>query len=261
MTTSWPAATLPAEPARRTQRPLAKADGSWRYERRAPSRSTLAVAILLSAGLHAFLLLGFSKGGKKVTVQKSEHVIAISLVMPEVKELEEPEPMPTDESAPPVDLAIPVPMQQDLPQIPKPSDFVQPLNFASLLEQPDFSQVQILAIPENIRRGGKLAEQFGAIFNLADLDREPVPVFQPAPIVPLAMKRDGVSGTVRIEFIVDVNGRVLHPVVVESSDSRLNEAAMNGVAKWKFRPGIKHGQKVNTRMGVPIVFTLLDGTE
>ena len=55
-----------------------------------------------------------------------------------------------------------------------------------------------------------------------------------------------------------MNGRVLEPVVTESTNYGFNDAALAGVSRWKFRAGMKSGRKVNTRMRVPIVFKLLD---
>jgi protein TonB len=217
------------------------------------------LAAAISAGLHAGLLLGFGPPKKKVAAGPAEEIIAIRLAIPEIKDLEEPETVPTDDTAPPQDLGIVVPMQADVPQLARPSDFVQQINFATLLEQPDFSKLQVYAVPEHIRSGaGKLGEQIGKIFNLSDLDRVPEPVLQPAPQFPIAMRREALSGTVAVEFIVDTQGRVLDPVVIESSHHGFDDAALSGVSRWKFRPGFKGGRKVNTRMRVPIVFKLLD---
>jgi protein TonB len=214
--------------------------------------------MLISVGLHAGLLLGFRKhGANPVAPAKGEHVIAL-IPMPQIKDLEEPEPATSDDSAP-TELSVPVPMQADLPQLPKPADFVQALNFASLLEQPDFSQLKVYAVPEHIRSGsGKIAEGIGKIFNLEDLDRVPEPILQPAPHYPIAMRRDAVTASVRLEFIVSTDGRVLDAVVVESTHHGFDEAAVAGVSKWKFKPGMKAGRKVNARMAVPIVFKFSD---
>jgi protein TonB len=75
------------------------------------------------------------------------------------------------------------------------------------------------------------------------------------------MRREAESATVAVEFIVDVNGRVLDPVVSESTNSGFNDAALAGVSRWKFRAGVKAGRKVNTRMRVPIVFKILDAID
>jgi periplasmic protein TonB len=234
--------------------------GSWRYRCvRRRSRAMIASAALLSVAVHAGLLLG---GGhaKKKTPPKVVHEIALTFMMPQIKELEEPDPVINeDEGAKSDDNSLPVPMQADVPQLPRPSDFVQQLDFASLtMEQPDFSATKLLVIPEHIRRGGKIAENFGAIFNLADLDSAPEPVAQPAPVYPRSMLREEVDGTVTVEFIVDTQGRVLNAFAYESSHRGFEDAAVAGVKKWRFRPGVRLGRKVNTRMRVPIVFTYTD---
>jgi hypothetical protein len=120
---------------------IATVDGSWRYSRPRTPWSIVTVAVIGSAALHVVLLFGALLLPKKAApIARVERAPVIRLAIPELKELEEPETTATDETAPPVDLSIPVPMQADLPTLPAPSDFVQPLNFASLLEQPDLSQ-------------------------------------------------------------------------------------------------------------------------
>ena len=264
MTTGYPVAAVAEAPSRLLRSPAPKlpsptAISAVRYNRRASSRTVVVVALLTSAALHAGLLFGFRRQATVVAAPPPENLIAIRLAIPEIKELEEPEPAPVDSDAPAIDLGTLVPMQADLPQIPRPSDFVQPLNFASLLDQPDFSKLNVYVIPENIRTSGaKLAEQLGKIFSLSDLDRVPEPVFQPAPSFPVGMRREAQSATVTVEFIVDVNGRVLDPVVFATTHSGFDEAALIGVSRWKFRAGMKTGRKVNTRMRVPVVFKILD---
>lgn len=232
--------------------------GSWRYRAGSGSRVTLTTALVVSAGVHALLLLGLGHRSAKVVAPPAERVFAVSLAMPNLKELEEPETVSNDDQAQPVDLSIPVPMQADVPQLVRPNDFVQQLNFASMLEQPDFSSLKVSVIPDHFRSGARLAEKIGKIFDLADLDRTPEPVLQQAPRFPVSMRREGLSGTVMVEFIVDTEGKVLDPYVVDSNHSGFNEAAIVGVSKWKFRAGMRGGRKVNTRMRVPIVFRVED---
>jgi protein TonB len=212
----------------------------------------------ISLGLHLGLLFGIGPPHKKAVVVAQDDTPIIRLAIPDLKELEEVETAPGDETPPPLDPGVMVPMQADLPQLPQPGDFVQQLNFASLLEQPDFSNLKVYVIPEHMRSGSGLAQQIGKIFNLSDLDRIPEPVLQPAPQFPFAMRREAHTGTVVVEFIVDVNGLVLDPFVKESTHRGFDDAAVAGVGRWKFRPGIKAGKKVNTRMRVPIVFKITD---
>lgn len=237
-----------------------RAPGAWRYQSGARSRGLVALAGLLSIGVHCGILFGIGPPKKKAAPAQEEAPPVIMLTLPEVKELEEPEIVPTEETNA-TDLATLVPMQPDLPQLPRPSDFVQQINFTSLIEKPDFSNVALSVIPDNFRGGRKLAESIGKIFNLDDLDRVPQPVLQPAPPYPVALRREGLSGTVRVQFIVDVEGRVLDPVVIETTHQGFDGAAIAAVSKWKFRPGVRGGRKVNTRMIVPIIFSLTEHTD
>lgn len=264
MLTSYPLPALagspPAHPSSGTRAPESSRTGSWRYDSGRRSRARWIVAVCVSAAVHAVLILGVGRQAKKVAVAAPTEVPTIRLTIPEVKELEEPEPASNDEPAAATEAPTLVPMQADLPQIPSPSDFVQQIDFSSLVERPDLSQLKLLTIPETFRGGtGKIAQSIGAIFNLADLDRIPEAIFQAPPIFPASMKRDGLECTVIVEFIVDTQGRAINAVVVESLYSGFNSAAIAGVEKWKFRPGIRGGRKVNTRMRVPISFKLADG--
>lgn len=262
MTTSVPVPFTPAEPTRRGERPpppppRVSLAGSWRYDNRSRSRSIVILAALVSAGLHAGVLFGVRPSKTKRVAVKEKPPMVMLLSMPKIEELEEPETV-NNESQKPTDTATLVPMQADLPQIPRPNEFVQPINFTSLMDKPDLSNLNISVIPDNYRGGRQLVENIGKIFNLSDLDRTPEPVLQGAPLYPIAMKREGASGTVKVEFIVDTDGKVLNARPVESTHQGFEDAAVAAVSKWKFRAGVKAGRKVNTRMAVPIIFTLED---
>jgi TonB family protein len=95
------------------------------------------------------------------------------------------------------------------------------------------------------------------IFDLADLDQQPVPRFQPPTNYPTEMARNGIQGTVRIGFICDSEGHVQEAHVVTTSGSNeLDQAAVSGVSKWLFTAGQKGGHAVNVRMEIPIAFNL-----
>jgi periplasmic protein TonB len=250
------AAPPPPAPQLQPKPPGVTTARSWQYHTRIPPLR-LTLAVLASAALHLGLLFGFSKSAPKRVVVVEEEPRIVIVPLPQLKDLEEPEPLPGD-AEPPPDLGVLVPMQQDLPQLTVATDFVQQVNFASLIEPPDFSQVK-LSVPDHIRTMGNLAERIGRIFNPEDLDRVPQAVLQPAPIYPFNLRREGIAATVHVEFVVDSEGRVLNPFVMESTHPGFDEAAISGVAKWKFRPGVRGGRRVNTRMRVPIVFRTVDG--
>lgn len=249
---------VPAGIRKPVRDPLSVRRDSWRYVCLHRSRPMLTLAMVISAGLHLAVLFGIKRAPPPPRTAAVTEWIAIALP-PQLKELEEePDPTPRDPSEPVVDLAPPVPMQADLPALARPDDFVQALDVSTLIERPDLRDSKIRIIPEHISRGVDLRQRIGTIFNLADLDRPPEPVVQPAPVFPFNLKREAIQGRVRVEFVVDTEGRVHQPFVIESSHPGFDEAACTGVARWKFRPGIRNGRKVNTRMQVPIVFKIVD---
>jgi len=233
------------------------APGAWRYHAPRTSRGLVAVAVLASATIHALILFGIPRRHPTVAPKKTEELILLTITMPKIEELE-PERVPDDPGEIKPDTGLPAPQQADVPQIANPNDFVQQVDFASLVERPDMTNAKVFAIPEHISHG-KIGEGMGNIFNLADLDRVPEPLFQPAPVYPQSLRREGLVATVHVEFIVDIEGRVISPFAVDTDNHAFDDAAVLGVAKWKFRAGMKGGRKVNTRMRVPIVFKVMSG--
>lgn len=90
-------------------------------------------------------------------------------------------------------------------------------------------------------------------------DSPPVPTKQVKPEYPLIQRMIGFEGDVVVDFIVDSKGMVRNPFVMRSSNPALDEAAIEAVLDWRFKPGIKDGQPVNARMQVPIMFRLDEG--
>ena len=54
------------------------------------------------------------------------------------------------------------------------------------------------------------------------------------------------KGNVEVKFEVEPGGSVVEADVVESSNARLNDAALEAVKQWRFKPGPKsHTALVN----------------
>ena len=60
-----------------------------------------------------------------------------------------------------------------------------------------------------------------------------------------------------VEFVVTAEGRVVNVIAVDTTHHGFNDSAIKAVGKWKFKPGVKNGRKVNTRMAVPINFNII----
>ena len=158
----------------------------------------------------------------------------------------------------PIAVAVAVPQLADLPSSVSVSTFVQPLQYTPDINA-SLSNAKVAQIPVNIGRGRNLANM-GQIFEISQLDRAPSPLMQPAPVFPYSLKSTISEARVVVEFIVDSNGEVVAPSVVSSTHEGFNENALVGVSKWKFKPGMKAGKRVNTRVRAPINFFVTDDT-
>jgi protein TonB len=213
-------------------------------------RRDLIIGIALSLAIHVGL--AFSGKAPPPKAKKEDPAPTIALVeMPKI-EPDEPEKVDPDDQPPkPADFAPP--MLTDVPALVTDTSFVQKL--APPPPEGLRPNAAVFTIPENRTGGiGKGME----IFDISRLDQIPEPTYRADPQYPFEMRRQGISGEVTIEFIVDTTGAVNGAFAVKSTHREFEANAVSAVSKWKFKPGKKNGRNVNTRMQVPIVFTLND---
>jgi protein TonB len=77
-------------------------------------------------------------------------------------------------------------------------------------------------------------------------DRAPLPLVRVEPQYPPAAARKGLEGWVRVQFTISTAGSVRDAVVVDSSDSVFERAALTAVNKWKYQPQMREGKPVET---------------
>ncbi len=75
-------------------------------------------------------------------------------------------------------------------------------------------------------------------------DGEYMPIVQVAPQYPPRAAERGLEGYVTLEFIVTRQGTVRDPVVIESSSSVFNRAALDAVQRFRYRPRVIDGEPV-----------------
>lgn len=71
-----------------------------------------------------------------------------------------------------------------------------------------------------------------------------VPIVRVAPVYPGRAASRGLEGYVIVQFTVTATGTVTDAVVIETSDSLFNRAALAAVQKFKYRPRIVDGSAV-----------------
>jgi len=84
-------------------------------------------------------------------------------------------------------------------------------------------------------------------------DQRPVPIVRAEPQYPAFAREARVSGTVVLHVLVGEDGRVQNLNVVQSVLS-LDEAAVQAVKQWKFKPALKGGLPVAAWFEVPFTF-------
>ena len=79
----------------------------------------------------------------------------------------------------------------------------------------------------------------------------------PAPNYPAASKRMGETGKVMVRAYIDENGAVQDIQLKTSSGyDRLDQAALDTVRRWRFKPGTSNGVARPMWVNVPINFVL-----
>jgi periplasmic protein TonB len=97
----------------------------------------------------------------------------------------------------------------------------------------------------------------GGIFKVGGGVSAPTVLFRVDPEYSEEARKAKYSGTVVLTIVVDTEGKARNIKVAKSLGMGLDEKAMEAVAKWKFKPGMKGGQAVNVTAQIEVNFRLL----
>lgn len=92
------------------------------------------------------------------------------------------------------------------------------------------------------------------IFELGDVDSPPQPRTKIEFSYPSAAKRRGITGVVKVEYVVDENGRVEQINIVDSPDRSLSNATTEVLERARFQPAEKSGRAVKVRMRAAVPY-------
>lgn len=93
------------------------------------------------------------------------------------------------------------------------------------------------------------------IYEAAEVNA-PVIVHRVDPPYPAVMMRTRMSATVVVRCIIDRNGAVRDPRVIAGSLPPFNDAVIEAVKKWRFRPGSHNGRAVETYLNLTVHFSV-----
>lgn len=202
----------------------------------------LIIGIVVSLAFHGIFLGAFNQKAPPPAkvVEAEEEVVQFEMPPLEEEETEQVEEL-TEEV---VENIMAPPSLVDLPSVVPVNAFTQPLTPPP---PPGFTPNKgAINIPVN-KPGANFGKGISNLFNIGDLDQQPVARVRQAPTYPYDMRRAGINGTVVIEFIINTEGDVIQTNVVRSSHREFEMPAIQAVTKWKFKPGRKGGRVVNVR--------------
>jgi len=132
------------------------------------------------------------------------------------------------------------------------------------IQQPDFrlehleiGKLEIKAADHKQPRVHSRSSDRPKSFALTEVDRRPRPLKTVEPIYPLQARRQGLTGWVKLRFLVDRKGDVEKVSVISAAPKGVfEESAREAVKQWRFEPGARKGRPVRTWVKVPIRFEL-----
>ena len=96
-------------------------------------------------------------------------------------------------------------------------------------------------------------------FDMGQVDHVPRITARPSPAYPRSARRRGVQGWVKVRFMVDRHGMPGQARVLESLPPGVfDDSVLKILPRWRFEPGIKSGQAVDTWVVTTVRFQLTD---
>lgn len=94
---------------------------------------------------------------------------------------------------------------------------------------------------------------------LDEMRTPPQVIKQVMPVYPDDARAEGIEGQVVVRVTISKEGAAIRPeVVVSSGDPRLDQAAIDSILAWKFKPATINGMKEAVDVQIPLQFQLVD---
>ena len=95
------------------------------------------------------------------------------------------------------------------------------------------------------------------IFDAGELDRPPRVTARVPPVYPYRARQREIEGEVRVKFLVSAEGVASRVSVVDADPPGwFEEAVLQIIPRWRFRPGVVEGRPVNAWMVTTVRFQL-----
>lgn len=91
---------------------------------------------------------------------------------------------------------------------------------------------------------------------LAAASTAPKVLTSQSPVYPLKARAAGVQGVVKVDVVVDAQGRVAAAEVATPLAPELDAAALRAIHQWTFTPMVRDGVAMTSVVRVPVQFVL-----
>jgi len=96
-------------------------------------------------------------------------------------------------------------------------------------------------------------------FNVNAVDQIPQVLKKVEPAYPHRARHLSVSGKVVVKFLVEADGHVSKPSILEAKpEGYFEENALEAIRRWRFKPGYSRGKAVATWVTLPVQFRLTE---
>lgn len=139
-----------------------------------------------------------------------------------------------------------------LPAAPVPSDVVPPVH---AIPRFDLS-------PGEVRPGAEVVlSDARHIFNRAEVDERPIAIYRQMPGVTGSQLKAMQSMRAVFLMVANIDGRVSNLTLVESTGNpEVDQACLNALREWRFKPAVKKGQKVRCWVQQNLLFKVSGGS-
>lgn len=95
------------------------------------------------------------------------------------------------------------------------------------------------------------------IYEIHELDSQPMAIYKPDPYYPFRARRNGIEGKFKVRFKVNSHGLVEKVQIFGSENKNVFEKSITkALMSWKFSPGKIEGENVSCWYELPITFAL-----
>ncbi len=201
------------------------------------------VGLVIALGLMLGLLKAPIRWDAQFVAQETESMVVKMEEVEQTQQIKKPPPPPR----PPVPVSVPdeTVLEDEPLDIDAEIDIDEPLDLPALPPPPaaeeSDEEADIFVVVE------EMPELVGGIKSLYDVIQYP----------DLAL-RAGIEGTVVVQFVIETDGKPTNLNVMKSAGSILDTAALEAIAKLRFKPGKQRGKPVRVRYAMPVRFKLTE---